>query len=210
MPRPGRDDRGILWTPPPDVRQTTEIGRYLAWLERGRGLAFTDYDALWRLSVDDLAGFWSSIWEFFEVKAHAPYSTVLASDALPGATWFPGARLNFAEHLIGRCCGRTGSLISSESPITSLSCSSSELVPSTTTTGDFLALSLARISRLSVNRVVETTTSAPSTRGQCPSATSGQSVRSWYSGDCGSGRNRRRNHGARAVAAVGPPHMATS
>jgi len=97
----GRDDPGVLWTPPPDVRETTEIGRYLAWLERERGLAFPDYDALWRWSVDDLAGFWSSLWEFFEVKTHAPYSTVLASDAMPGATWFPGARLNFAEHLIG-------------------------------------------------------------------------------------------------------------
>jgi acetoacetyl-CoA synthetase len=51
--------------------------------------------------VDDLAGFWSSIWEFFEVKSHAPYSTVLASDAMPGASWFPGARLNYAEHLMG-------------------------------------------------------------------------------------------------------------
>ncbi|HEY8703407.1 MAG TPA: acetoacetate--CoA ligase [Gaiellaceae bacterium] len=98
---PRRDDPGVLWTPPPDVRETTEIGRYLAWLERERGLTFPDYEELWRWSVDDLAGFWSSIWEFFEVKAHAPYSTVLASDAMPGATWFPGARLNFAEHLIG-------------------------------------------------------------------------------------------------------------
>ena len=79
-------DRGVLWTPPPDVRETTEIGRYLAWLERERGLAFADYDELWRWSVDDLTGFWSSIWEFFEVKAHAPYSAVLASDAMPGAT----------------------------------------------------------------------------------------------------------------------------
>ena len=92
---------GVLWTPPPDVRETTEIGRYLAWLERERGLAFPGYDELWRWSVDDLPAFWSSIWEFFEVKAHAPYSTVLASDAMPGATWFPGARLNFAEHLVG-------------------------------------------------------------------------------------------------------------
>ena len=96
-----RDDAGVLWTPPPDVRETTEIGRYLAWLERERGLAFGDYEALQRWSVDDLAGFWSSIWEFFEVKAHAPYTTVLESDAMPGARWFPGARLNFAEHLLG-------------------------------------------------------------------------------------------------------------
>ncbi len=97
----GLDGAGVLWTPPPDVLETTEVGRYLAWLERERGLGFSGYDELWRWSVDDLPGFWSSIWEFFEVKSHAPYSTVLASDAMPGATWFPGARLNFAEHLIG-------------------------------------------------------------------------------------------------------------
>ena len=92
----------VLWTPPPDVRETTEIGRYLAWLESERGLVFGDYDALQRWSVDDLTGFWASIWDFFEVKAEAPYSAVLASDAMPGAVWFPDARLNFAEHLVGR------------------------------------------------------------------------------------------------------------
>jgi acetoacetyl-CoA synthetase len=91
-----------LWTPPPDVRETTEVGRYLAWLEGEHGLAFCDYDELWRWSVGDLAGFWSSIWDFFDVGAHAPSSTVLGSDGMPGATWFPGARLNYAEHLLGR------------------------------------------------------------------------------------------------------------
>ena len=96
-----RDGPGVLWMPPPDVRETTEIGRYLTWLERERGLVFQEYNELWRWSVDDLPGFWSSIWEFFEVKSRAPYEAVLADDAMPGATWFPGARLNFAEHLIG-------------------------------------------------------------------------------------------------------------
>jgi acetoacetyl-CoA synthetase len=98
---PASDAAGVLWTPPPDARETTEVGRYLAWLERERGLVFRDYDELQRWSVDDLAGFWSSVWEFFEVKAHAPYESVLASDAMPGAVWFPGARLNFVEHLLG-------------------------------------------------------------------------------------------------------------
>jgi acetoacetyl-CoA synthetase len=90
----------VLWRPPQDVRATTEIGRYLGWLERERGLVFADYDELQRWSVADLAGFWSSIWEFFAVKAHAPYEAVLASESMPGAEWFPGARLNFAEHLL--------------------------------------------------------------------------------------------------------------
>jgi acetoacetyl-CoA synthetase len=94
---PGR----VLWTPPADVRETTEIGRYLVWLERERGLEFPSYEDLQRWSVTDLAAFWTSIWDFFEVRAHTPYATALASDAMPGASWFPGARLSFAEHLIG-------------------------------------------------------------------------------------------------------------
>ena len=91
----------VLWTPRADVRETTEIGRYVTWLERERGLTFATYDELQRWSVADLPAFWASIWDFFQVKAHAPYTAVLASDAMPGAVWFPGARLNFAEHLVG-------------------------------------------------------------------------------------------------------------
>ena len=44
----------VLWTPPADVRETTEIGRYLNWLRDERGRDFADYDALWRWSVEDL------------------------------------------------------------------------------------------------------------------------------------------------------------
>jgi acetoacetyl-CoA synthetase len=95
------DGPGVLWTPPGDVWETTEIGRYVTWLERERDLAFANYEALQRWSVEDLEGFWSSIWDFGGVKSHAPYNSVLAADAMPGARWFPGARLNFAEHLIG-------------------------------------------------------------------------------------------------------------
>ncbi len=98
----GHPEGAVLWSPPADVRETTEIGRYLSWLERSRGLTFETYDELHRWSVEDLAGFWSSIWEFFEVIAHAPYTSVLETETMPGATWFPGARLNFAEHLLGR------------------------------------------------------------------------------------------------------------
>ena len=98
----GPAEGAVLWSPPADVRETTEIGRYLGWLERERGLVFEDYDDLWRWSVEDIPDFWSSIWEFFEVKAHSPYEAVLIDDAMPGARWFPGAQLNFAEHLVGR------------------------------------------------------------------------------------------------------------
>jgi acetoacetyl-CoA synthetase len=91
----------VLWTPPSDAREQTEIGRYLEWLEHERGLTFASYDDLQRWSVEDLTGFWSSIWEFFEVRSTTPYTAVLEDETMPGAQWFPGATLNFAEHLLG-------------------------------------------------------------------------------------------------------------
>ncbi len=90
----------VLRLPAPDVMEHTEIGRYLRWLADNRGLRFNAYDQLHRWSVTDLEGFWSSIWEFFGVQSHAPYQAVLASRAMPGASWFPGARLNYAEHAL--------------------------------------------------------------------------------------------------------------
>jgi acetoacetyl-CoA synthetase len=91
----------VLWSPPPDVRQTTEIGRFGEWVRGHRGLELADYDELWRWSVTDLDGFWSSVWEFYGIRAHAPYERVLGRREMPGAQWFPGARLNYAEHLVG-------------------------------------------------------------------------------------------------------------
>ena len=92
----------VIWTPPDDARERSEIGRYLTWLEAERGLAFADYHELHRWSVTDLEGFWGSIWDFYEVRAETPYERVLGSDAMPGAVWFPGARLNYAAHMVGR------------------------------------------------------------------------------------------------------------
>ena len=92
----------VLWTPPADARERFVVGRFLDWLRRERDLDFDGYDELWRWSVADLEGFWSAVWEFFEVRSHAPYEQVLRSREMPGAEWFPGARLNFAEHMVGR------------------------------------------------------------------------------------------------------------
>ncbi len=92
----------VLWQPPADLRQSTQIGRFMEFAERRCGQQFRGYDDLWRWSVEDLDGFWGSVWEFFELRAHAPFERVLASREMPGAVWFPGARLNYAEHLVGR------------------------------------------------------------------------------------------------------------
>jgi acetoacetyl-CoA synthetase len=91
----------VMWTPPADARETTQLGRYLTWLRETRGIDHAGYDELWRWSVDDLEGFWGSLWDFFEIRAHTPYERVLGSREMPGAEWFTGSRLNFAEHMVG-------------------------------------------------------------------------------------------------------------
>jgi len=90
----------VLWTPPADARATSRIGRFLDWLERERGLRFADYDAAWRWSVDDLDGFWSALVEHLGVISSTPMGPALADATMPGTRWFPGARLNWAEHAL--------------------------------------------------------------------------------------------------------------
>ncbi|MEV7280016.1 acetoacetate--CoA ligase [Streptomyces sp. NPDC093111] len=92
----------ILSTPGPTVRDDTEIGRFLRWLESERQLDFPDYASLWQWSVTDLAGFWSSVWEFFDVRPHTPPTAPLGRRSMPDTEWFPGATLNYAEHALGR------------------------------------------------------------------------------------------------------------
>ncbi len=91
----------ILWNPPAQPGEATQIGRYLGWLGEHRGLSFDNYVDLHRWSVSDLEGFWGSLWDFFGVHAGAPHDRVLRSRAMPGAQWFTGARLNYAEHMLG-------------------------------------------------------------------------------------------------------------
>ena len=91
----------VLWTPPDDVLTTSQLGRYLSWLAEHKKRRYTSYSELWDWSVSDLEGFWESIWQFFEVRAHAPYERVLSSREMPGARWFEGSQLNYAEHALG-------------------------------------------------------------------------------------------------------------
>jgi acetoacetyl-CoA synthetase len=90
----------ILWTPPPDWRDTTEIGRFMNWLRDERGLELATADELHRWSVDDLDGFWGGLWDFYGIRS-TPYERVLGNRTMPGAEWFTGAKLNYAEHLVG-------------------------------------------------------------------------------------------------------------
>jgi acetoacetyl-CoA synthetase len=91
----------LLWTPSNESVERSNMTRYMRWLEAERGHGFNgDYGELWRWSVSELEDFWASIWDFFEVSASTPHSRVLAERTMPGARWFEGAQLNYAEHLL--------------------------------------------------------------------------------------------------------------
>src|SRR5215211_2080130 len=82
----------LLWEPSDEARERSELARYM----RARG--FTDYEELWRWSVSDLEGFWGSLWKWFDVQG-SEFERVLGRRAMPGAEWFPGAELSYAEHV---------------------------------------------------------------------------------------------------------------
>ena len=89
----------VLWRPSEQRIERANVTRFARWVEETRGLELLDYDALWRWSVNDLDGFWGAIWEYFDVRSTTPPGAVLASRRMPGAVWFPGTRLNYAEHV---------------------------------------------------------------------------------------------------------------
>ena len=101
MTRAGVHEGDLLRPVPQDARATSELGAYLAWLERTRGLAFDGYDDLHRWSVDDLEAFWGSVADYFGVRFRTPPERVLAERVIHGARWFPGSELNYAEHMVG-------------------------------------------------------------------------------------------------------------
>lgn len=90
----------LLWVPSEDAASDSGMARFTAWLKKKKQLDFTDYHDLWQWSVDNVEDFWQAIWEFFEVQSSAPYECVLRSRKMPGAEWFPGARLNYARRLL--------------------------------------------------------------------------------------------------------------
>lgn len=101
-----REDRlgegEILWEPSKKFVKDSNLSAYLGWLRADRGLDFDGYQGLWQWSVDDLEGFWQSIVDYFEVRFYEPRAPVLGHRAMPGARWFEGSRLNYAEHLLRR------------------------------------------------------------------------------------------------------------
>jgi acetoacetyl-CoA synthetase len=89
-----------LWRPSAADLETAEMTRFMRWAGERHGRRFAGYDELWHWSVREIEEFWGDIWEFCGVRASRPYERVLGSRAMPGARWFQGAELNYAENLL--------------------------------------------------------------------------------------------------------------
>ncbi|MEU5084654.1 MULTISPECIES: acetoacetate--CoA ligase [Streptomyces] len=98
-----------LWQPDPERIAKARITRFQAWAAEHHGApAEGGYPALHRWSVDQLDTFWKAVTEWFDVRFSTPYARVLDDRAMPGARWFPGATLNYAEHALRAAADRAG------------------------------------------------------------------------------------------------------
>src|SRR5262249_41979669 len=88
----------LLWSRPADALDRSRLGDFMRFVARLRGLDLSAYDELWRWSVTDLSAFWGAVWEYF--VGDPPPGPVLADDRMPGARWFPEARVNYAEQVL--------------------------------------------------------------------------------------------------------------
>ncbi|MVO87320.1 acetoacetate--CoA ligase [Streptomyces sp. p1417] len=90
-----------LWKPDQQRIAGAQITRFQAWAAEHHGAPATGgYEALHRWSVDELDTFWKAVTEWFDVRFSTPYTRVLGDRSMPGAEWFPGATLNYAEHAL--------------------------------------------------------------------------------------------------------------
>ena len=86
--------------PTAHVDYVPQIRLYQNWLKQNRGISFERYEDLWQWSISDLDAFWQSIWDYFDLQSPTPHTAVLAKNAMPGAVWFPGAKVNYASQVL--------------------------------------------------------------------------------------------------------------
>ena len=91
----------LLWEPSAERVRAAGITHYRAFLAES-GLSFADDRELWEWSATELGQFWESIWRFCEVRGERGAGPALADGKMPGAVWFPGAKLNYAENALSR------------------------------------------------------------------------------------------------------------
>jgi len=90
----------LLWQPSLERMASTRMAAWQRWLAREYDVSFDDYAELHAWSVNHRETFWESLWRYFGIKSHASFTQVLGNDQMPGAEWFKGSTLNFAENLL--------------------------------------------------------------------------------------------------------------
>lgn len=97
-----------LWQPDPQRIAQAQVTQFQAWAAENHGAPSQGgYAALHRWSVDELDTFWKAVTEWFDVRFSTPYARVLGDRSMPGAQWFPGATLNYAEHALRAAATRS-------------------------------------------------------------------------------------------------------
>ncbi|MCP4575147.1 MAG: acetoacetate--CoA ligase [Deltaproteobacteria bacterium] len=105
----------LLWTPSPERIQQTNMFRFMAAINEKYNQHLTDYPQLYQWSIQNIQEFWATMWDFADVKASTPFTDVIDDVAkMPGAEWFSGARLNFAENLLRYRDDRTAIIFKGE------------------------------------------------------------------------------------------------
>jgi acetoacetyl-CoA synthetase len=100
------DQPEVVWTPDPEVVARSQMAQFQRWLADEQEIHLADYDSRWRWSVTEPESFWAAVAEFFQVSFHERRQTVLDGRVMPGARWFPGATLNYAEHALRTGTGK--------------------------------------------------------------------------------------------------------
>lgn len=100
----------LLWTPSPATIEQANLTHYMRWLAETKALTFETYQELWQWSVENTADFWKSLWDYFQVTASEQPAEILADKSMPGAKWFTGARLNYAENFFTRMKGDSAAI----------------------------------------------------------------------------------------------------
>ena len=88
-----------LWTPTELFKQQSNLASFESFLLKQKGLQFPDYEALWSWSNQEIEDFWLCIWKYFKIIDHGSFTQVLNQSEMPGAQWFNGSQLNYAEHI---------------------------------------------------------------------------------------------------------------
>jgi acetoacetyl-CoA synthetase len=88
----------ILWMPDARDVEAAEVTRFRHWVEDTHDIGIPDFETLWRWSVDDIAGFWAAVWDYFGLTSPRTYRHVV-SGTMPETRWFEGATVNYVEQV---------------------------------------------------------------------------------------------------------------